>query len=108
VLSNLIGTANKFTPAGGRIEVGVEEHETENRFYVKDTGPGIPPEHLSNVFDRFWQINVAGKGGTGLGLYIAKGIVNAHQGKIGVESKLGMGSTFWFTLPKKMAASGAA
>jgi signal transduction histidine kinase len=66
---------------------------------VADTGPGIPQEHLLKVFDRFWRVPGTKKKGTGLGLSIAKGIVEAHGGRIWAESQLGKGSSFFFTLP---------
>ena len=66
---------------------------------VEDTGPGIPQEHLSKVFDRFWQTPGTKQKGTGLGLSIAKGIVEAHGGTIWAESKMGKGSSFFFTMP---------
>ena len=69
------------------------------RFVVSDTGAGIPTEHLDFVFDRFWQVQRTARLGTGLGLAIAKGIVEAHGGRIWAESELGKGSTFQFTLP---------
>ena len=69
------------------------------RFEVVDTGPGIPAEHLPHVFDRFWQARETRRAGAGLGLAIAKGIVEAHGGAIGVESALGAGARFWFVVP---------
>jgi signal transduction histidine kinase len=69
------------------------------RFAVLDTGPGIAPEHLPRIFDRFWKKDTSGTRGTGLGLFIAKGIVDAHGGRIWVESSLGQGAAFYFTLP---------
>ena len=69
------------------------------RFFVSDTGPGIRPEDRSRLFDRFWQVSRKDTRGAGLGLSIVKGIVEAHEGEVGVESRLGEGSTFWFTLP---------
>ncbi len=101
VLTNLVGNAIKFSPEGRTIEVGVEDAQTEVKFFVKDNGPGIAQENLEHVFERYWQSKENSKKGTGLGLYIAKGIVEIHGGRIGVESKLGFGSTFWFTLPLK-------
>ena len=68
-------------------------------FWVKDTGSGIAAEHLPHVFDRFWQAKTAERRGAGLGLPIVKGIVEAHGGRIWVESTLGHGSTFFFTIP---------
>ena len=99
VLSNLIGNALKFTPSGGTIRVSAVESGIHIRFDVRDTGPGIAPDHLPRVFDRFWRAEDAGRKGTGLGLFIAKGIVEAHRGRIWVESKVGAGSAFIFELP---------
>lgn len=99
VLSNLLGNAVKFTPAGRRISVAAQEEEAAVRISVADTGPGIPAEHLPQVFDRFWQARSTRRAGAGLGLAIARGIVEAHGGDMGVQSEPGAGSTFFFTLP---------
>jgi signal transduction histidine kinase len=99
VLSNLVGNAVKFTPRQGRITVAADRLETEVRFAVIDTGPGIPPEQVPHIFGRFWQARSSDRRGLGLGLAIAKGIVEAHNGRIWVESQVGAGSTFYFTLP---------
>jgi PAS domain S-box-containing protein len=99
VLSNLVGNAVKFTPREGRITVCAERFEGEIRFSVIDTGPGIPAEQLPHIFGRFWQAKTSDRRGIGLGLAIAKGIVEAHNGRIWVESHVGLGSTFYFTLP---------
>jgi signal transduction histidine kinase len=99
VLSNLVGNAIKFTPAGGVVTVSADIRDGQVRFAVHDTGPGVPPEHLADVFDRFWQARARDRRGVGLGLAIAKGIVEAHGGRIWVESIVGEGSTFIFTLP---------
>lgn len=99
VLSNLVGNAVKFTPREGRITVCAEEIEGEVRFGVIDTGPGIPPEQVPHIFGQFWQASSSDRRGIGLGLAIAKGIVEAHKGTIWVESHVGLGSTFYFTLP---------
>jgi PAS domain S-box-containing protein len=99
VFSNLIGNAIKFTPAGGHIRVAAERYEGLVRFAVSDTGAGIPPEYLPHLFDRFWQAQRVNHRGAGLGLAIVKGIVEAHGGRIWVESTPGKGSTFYFTLP---------
>jgi len=99
VLGNLIDNALKFTPEGGRITVQARVEEGELRLAVDDTGPGIPDRHLSRLFEPFWQAQQAGRHGSGLGLSIAKGIVEAHGGRIGVDTVEGRGSTFWFTLP---------
>ncbi len=102
VLSNLIGNAIKFTPPKGQISVrcalaGSESKEV--RISVSDTGAGIAPEKIGTIFERFSQINSHDRRGIGLGLYIAKMMVEEHPGRIWVESKLGEGSTFHFTLP---------
>ena len=97
VLGNLIGNSLKHAK-GTPIELTLEEVEREAVFAVRDRGPGIPPGELPHVFDRYWT-GRARKGGAGLGLAIAKGIVAAHGGHIGVDSKLGDGARFWFTLP---------
>ena len=106
VLSNLVGNAVKFTPRDGRITVCAEQSEREVRFSVIDTGSGIPSEQLPHIFGRFWQARASDRRGIGLGLAIAKGIVEAHNGRIWVESHVGLGSTFYFTLP--CATEGAA
>jgi len=99
VISNLVGNAIKFTPEGGSIQLAVHPVDGEIVFSVKDTGPGIPPDLLPHVFSRYWQAKSSGReGGAGLGLYIAEGIVRAHRGRIWVESELGRGTTFSFTL----------
>ena len=105
VFSNLIGNALAFTPRGGRVRIGASPTRQGVRFFVEDTGPGIAPEHLALVFDRFWQAANKNRYGSGLGLAIAKTIVEAHGGSIGVESTLGAGACFSFTLPSG-AASG--
>lgn len=99
VLSNLVGNAVKFTPRDGRITVCAERSDGEVRFSVIDTGSGIPAEQLPHIFGRFWQARASDRRGIGLGLAIAKGIVEAHNGRIWVESHVGLGSTFYFTLP---------
>jgi PAS domain S-box-containing protein len=98
VFSNLIGNAVKFTPAGGSIRVGAERGAREVVFAVSDTGPGIPPEQIPRLFDRYWQATRGDRRGAGLGLCIAKGIVEAHGGRIWVESTPGAGTTFRFTV----------
>jgi signal transduction histidine kinase len=99
VLSNLLGNAIKFTPEGGSVTVRVTPEQDAATFSVVDTGPGILESHLPHLFDRFWRAPRTARLGTGLGLFIAKGIVEAHGGRIWVETKLGAGSTFCFTLP---------
>jgi signal transduction histidine kinase len=99
VLSNLRGNAIKFTPDGRTIRVSARRQSETLVSCVSDEGPGIPAEHLSRVFDRFWQAKETKQMGSGLGLSIAKGIVEAHGGTIWAESELGRGSSFYFTLP---------
>lgn len=98
VLSNFIANAIKFTEAGN-IRIGYQAKENELYFYVSDTGSGIPQDRLQDIFERFVKLNKEEKNGTGLGLAISKGIINKLGGRIGVESEIGKGSTFWFTLP---------
>jgi signal transduction histidine kinase len=107
VLSNLVGNAVKFTPKGGRIVMRAESAPGGVRFSVTDTGPGIPPEQLAKLFGQFWQGNPADRRGIGLGLTIAKGIVDAHGGRIWVESRVGEGTTFYFTLATALPPTGS-
>jgi signal transduction histidine kinase len=99
VLSNLIGNSLKFTPASGRISFVANPRGENVLFSVADTGPGIPRENLGDIFNPYWQAKRAERMGAGLGLPIAKGIVEAHGGAIWVESEQGRGTTFYFTLP---------
>ena len=101
VFENLIGNAIKFTQSGGRITIGASSANGEVLFWVKDTGCGIDAESVPHVFDPFWQAASSGRRlGAGLGLPITKGIVEAHGGRIWVESTPGRGSTFFFSIPK--------
>ena len=99
VLENLIGNAVKFTEHGGRITVGADGKEKEVLFWVADTGKGIPAETLPHLFERFYQARKSDRRSAGLGLSIAKGIVETHGGRIWAESTVGRGSTFFFTMP---------
>ncbi|QNP29051.1 PAS domain S-box protein [Cylindrospermopsis curvispora] len=102
VLTNLLGNSVKFSHAGTKVEIYATMGDKEIIVAVKDYGKGIPPDKLETIFERFEQVDVSDsrqKGGTGLGLAICKNIVQKHQGKIWVESILGSGSTFYFTLP---------
>lgn len=99
VLSNLLGNAIKFTPEGGKIRLKIIEEKDNLMVSVSDNGPGIPQEQLPKIFERFWQAEKTKHLGSGLGLSIAKGIVEAHGGKIWAESQLGVGTSFYFMLP---------
>lgn len=102
VLTNLVGNAARFTPAGGSIQVAVRRAPEGTRFEVKDTGPGIPPQFHGKIFEMFGQVeeaqSVKGRS-NGLGLAFCRLAVEAHGGRIGVESEPGKGSLFWFQLP---------
>src|SRR6218665_625035 len=99
VFSNLVGNALKFTPPGGRVRLGARVEGGQVEFFVADTGPGIPPEARAHLFERFWQLHRDDRRGAGLGLSISKGIIEAHGGRIRVESEPGQGSTFFFSVP---------
>jgi signal transduction histidine kinase len=99
VLANLLGNAVKFTPAGGTVTVEARAEADEVHVAVRDTGPGIPEDEQPRLFERYWQSRSAAHQGSGLGLYIARGLVEAHGGRLWVESVTGAGSTFTFTLP---------
>jgi signal transduction histidine kinase len=100
LLSNLVGNAIKFTPAGGKISLAAEEKDGKVRVSVKDTGPGIPKDKLDAVFERYHQVDGEHKaGGSGLGLAICKMFAEAHGGRIWVESEEGKGSEFILVLP---------
>jgi PAS domain S-box-containing protein len=99
VLNNLVGNALKFTPEGGTVTIGVRALDAGVEVTVADTGSGIPPAQLPDIFRRYWQADRGAHRGVGLGLAIVHGIVMAHGGTIGVESTVGTGTTFRFTLP---------
>lgn len=102
VLFNLLDNAVRFTPAGGRVRVTAAGHNGSVDVAVEDTGPGIPAEHLPRLFERFYRIDTSrsrDEGGTGIGLAIARSVVEAHGGRIWAESEPGRGSTFTFELP---------
>jgi signal transduction histidine kinase len=104
VLLNLVGNAIKFTEVG-EIEVRASSEDAYFRLSVSDTGPGIPIEERDRIFDEFHQLDTSTtrtKGGTGLGLAISKKIIEMHGGRIWVESEVGHGSTFRFTLPVRL------
>jgi signal transduction histidine kinase len=100
VFSNLVSNALGFTPAGGRVSVEALDAGASVLFRVADTGPGIPAEELPWIFDRYWKSTLHESTGAGLGLAIARGLVLAHGGEMSVESTLGSGTTFSFSLPR--------
>lgn len=102
VLSNLIGNAIKFTPKGGTITLSLSQKGNALLVSVSDSGDGIPDDKQIRIFDRFAQINNKDRNGLGLGLYISTMIVEAHQGRLWVTSKVGQGSTFSFTIPQTL------
>ncbi len=102
LILNLVDNAIKYTPTGGRVMMGLSKSDGRAQLVVQDTGIGIPPEDLPHIYDRFYRVDKArtrAQGGSGLGLSIAKWIVEAHQGKIEVESVVGEGTTFRVYLP---------
>jgi signal transduction histidine kinase/HAMP domain-containing protein len=110
ILSNLISNAIKFTPEGGQIELAVQNYLKGILVSVRDNGGGISPADQERIFERFYQARVehiAGHGGMGLGLTIVKQLVELHEGQVWVESELGQGTTFFFTLPQEATPTGA-
>jgi signal transduction histidine kinase len=107
IIFNLLSNAVKFTPAGGAVDVSAAQMNGEVRITVADTGPGIAPKDHERIFQEFQQadIGVAQRDGTGLGLPLSKRLVELHGGRIWLESKLGKGSTFVFTLPARSVQS---
>jgi len=106
IVQNLLANALRFTPADGEIRVGVVVEAEHVRVFVADTGPGIPPDFRESIFDKFVQLDGSAlhrNRTTGLGLAFCKLAVEAHGGRIGVDSELGKGSSFWFTLPRRQS-----
>ena len=104
IVANLLGNALKFTPASGEVRVSAVPSANEVKINVADTGPGIPAEYRERIFEKFGQVEGQKEGkkhSTGLGLTFCKLAAEAHGGKIGVDSEVGHGSTFWFTLPNQ-------
>ncbi len=108
VLGNLVSNAFKFTERNGTVEVRIESRNDDLRMVVRDSGAGIAPEQLPFIFEKFFQAGNQRRGrdrGAGLGLAIAKQIVALHGGEIGVTSTIGVGTTFWITLPRRAGAA---
>jgi signal transduction histidine kinase len=106
IVQNLLANALRFTPADGEVRVGVVVEAEHVRVFVADTGPGIPPDFHESIFDKFVQVDGSAlprNRSTGLGLAFCKMAVEAHGGRIGVDSELGKGSNFWFTLPYRQS-----
>ena len=106
ILDNLIGNALRHTPKDGKISLQARIVESDTQIVVEDTGSGISPKDLPHIFDRFYRgeksrSRQSEERGVGLGLAIVKGLVEAHGGKIWVESEPGQGTRFWFTLPRR-------
>ena len=98
----MLSNAIKFTEPGGIVKLTASIHKNSCLIVVKDTGRGIPTDKLESIFERFQQVDASdsrSKGGTGLGLAICRHIIERHEGKIGVKSELGKGSTFYIELP---------
>lgn len=105
IFSNLIKNAIDFVENSGKIQIGVKDIQDHVEFFVKDDGIGISKENQKDIFKKFYQIDTSNRrkrDGSGLGLAICKGLVEKLEGKIRVDSKLGIGSTFYFTVPKKV------
>jgi signal transduction histidine kinase len=100
VLSNLIENAIRYSPAGGPVRLSAEQTNGFVRFEVSDRGPGVPADQRVRVFEKFVRLPGAPPGGAGIGLSIARDVVRAHGGEIGVEDAPGGGARFWFTLPR--------
>jgi PAS domain S-box-containing protein len=100
VLSNLLSNALRHSPAGGVVELRASVDDDHARFEIADNGPGIPIEYQQSIFERFLRVPGSAPGGAGIGLAIAKEIVEAHGGEIGVRSTPGRGAIFWFTVPR--------
>src|SRR5262249_5135917 len=108
VFANLVSNALRYAQSGKKVVIGANDQPTTVEFFVQDFGSGIASEHLPRIFERFYRVDKARSretGGTGLGLAIVKHIVLNHGGAVRVESSVGHGSTFFFTLPKDSAAA---
>jgi signal transduction histidine kinase len=98
-IGNLVSNAIRFTPEGGTIAVGLSQQQGEVHITVSDSGQGISKAKISKIFDQFWQGDQGVQSGAGLGLFIVRGIVLAHGGRIWADSEVGQGTTFTFTCP---------
>ena len=102
VIGNLIDNALRFTPENGSIQIAIRDLGGSAEICVRDTGSGIPPEHLPRVFDRFYRADPSrSAGGTGLGLALAKSIVDLHGGSATIQSQVGQGTTVTLTFPRQ-------
>jgi signal transduction histidine kinase len=104
-LANMVHNAIKFTPAGGRVDVGAEKEEGVARLWVRDTGIGIGPQDKPHIFERFYRGRAVGTEGSGLGLAIARSVVEAHGGSISVDSSQDVGSQFTIEMPTDRESS---
>jgi signal transduction histidine kinase len=107
-MGNIVGNALKFVGRGGRVRISCCRQGPNALFAIKDTGPGMTPEQMTQLFNKFWQGRRTDKRGVGLGLTIARGIVEAHGGRIWAKSRVGVGSIFYFTLPIDLTGQQAA
>jgi signal transduction histidine kinase len=101
VVVNLVNNAVKYAPDQKEIYLVVEDLDDKIKISVRDTGPGIPEDKVAHLFDRYYRVDYSGAqySGLGLGLYISAEIIKKHGGEIGVDTEVGKGSTFWFTVP---------
>jgi signal transduction histidine kinase len=102
IFFNILSNAVKFTSDGGQIKIIAHRKDDYILHEIRDTGIGIPKDKIEKIFDEFYQVETGKHGGTGLGLTITKRMVEEHGGKIWVESQLGKGTTFYFTIPQSM------
>jgi signal transduction histidine kinase len=104
VVTNYLTNALKYSPADHPVTVGLEVDDQQAQLWVRDQGPGLPPEELDHIWDRFYRVQgIEVQSGTGvqlgLGLHVCRIIIELHRGQVGVQSTIGAGSTFWFSLP---------